>query len=739
MAKDRDEELNSGVPDNVYSLEEMLVEYEATRAARLEEVPFPRPEREKGESAPPKGPRAGGEPPAEAKAPEAPPAGRREPKARKAPPPREEPSSKEASAPEEEKPRRLSFLRKKATPTQEGPEKVVSFPAPPPQSGIEKLRERADDYAQHMFEEEGVEHDKTVRRAERYLPGVDVEEQPPMGRRRARRVLPAAPDLPPGELYQRRGRGLSFLRLRAILVILLSLPLLYVTAAPFFRIPLPGLLGQSYELQVYTLAGLLGAGMLLGADVLLTGLLRVFKLGMGMDTLVSLSCAATLADALTLIPMGGREGQTPYCAISALALGLTMWGSYLKRRGDRRACRTAAMAQQPYLVTLDEEKWNGKDTYAKWTGELAGFGSQIQAPDGAQRIFRFTAPLLFLAALLFSTISSVGQKRPELILWCLSAHLTAAASFSGTLCYAIPWDKLSARLSRSGAALAGWDGTVGTGGGEGILLTDRDLFPVGSVSLNGIKIFGSFSVEKVVGCAATLIRASGCELEKIFHDLLRTQGAVYRRCDRFSVYEGGLAAEIRGEQIFVGSSAFMHLMEIPLPQGLNVKNAVFCAIDGELAGVFALSYNLHNTVRPALSSLIRNRISPVLCTRDFNLIPDMLRQRFKLPVEKMEVPAVEGGRELSDEEQEHSATLSAVLCREGLAPFAEAVVGARRLRGGVRLTASIASVGSAVGLLLCFYLTFVRSFASLSPANLLIFMVMWTVPTLVLSGWVTRY
>ena len=34
----------------------------------------------------------------------------------------------------------------------------------------------------------------------------------------------------------------------------------------------------------------------------------------------------------------------------------------------------------------------------------------------------------------------------------------------------------------------------------------------------------------------------------------------------------------------------MNLMEVPLPQGLNVKNAVFCAIDGELAGIFALNY-----------------------------------------------------------------------------------------------------------------------------------------------------
>ena len=358
------------------------------------------------------------------------------------------------------------------------------------------------------------------------------------------------------------------------------------------------MLSSSYELQVYTLAGMLGVAMLLGIDVLLRGLFHLLRLQMGMDTLVSFSCIATLADALTMISLGGREGQLPYCAVSALALGLTMWGTVLKLQGQRSACRTAASAHEPYLVTLDPGKWNGREAYTKWSGEPAGFGSQIQGADGAQRIFRITSPLLFIAAFLFSILSSLGRQRPELILWCLSATLTAAASFSAALCFGMPWNSLCRRLSGVGAAIAGWDGVAG-GNGRGILLTDADLFPPGAVALNGIKIFGNFSVEKVVAVTATLIRDSGSGLDKIFHDLLRSQGAIYRRCSAFERCEGGLAADIRGEQILVGSAAFMHLMEVALPQGLNVKNAVFCAIDGELAGLFALNYNLHGAVRPA--------------------------------------------------------------------------------------------------------------------------------------------
>ncbi len=629
-------------------------------------------------------------------------------------------------------------------------ERVVDFPAEHPEEeppapsplkkGIDKLLKKADAYAEHMFEEEGVENDADVRTAEKYLPGVDAEEDAvPLRQRRPRRVPAPAPDLPPQELYRRYNRGLSFLRLRAILVLVLALPLLYLTLAPFFHWPLPGMLGSSYSLRVYTLAGMLGAAMLLGADVFLAGFFKVIYSGFGMDTLVSLSCVATLADALTLEIMGGRDGQLPYCAISAFALAMAMWGRYLQRRGQRSACRTAASASEPYLVTLDEEKWNGRPAYAKWSGESVGFGSQIQGSDGAQRIFRVTVPLLFVACILLSLISSLGQERPELILWCLSSTLTAAASFSSLLCFGLPWSRLSLRLAKSGAALAGWDAVAEAGGESGILLTDTDLFPPGAVALNGIKVFGDFPVEKVVACAATLIRDSGSGLDRIFHDLLRAQGAIYRRCEQFAPYEGGLTALVRGDQVLVGSAAFMHLMEIPLPQGLSVKNAVFCAINGELAGVFALNYSLHSAIAPSITALIHNKIGPVLATRDFNLIPAMLRQRFKLPVEKMEFPPVERRSALSAPGQEHNSILTAVLCREGLGPFSEAVVGARRLRVAVGLNATLACLGSAVGVLMAFYLNFVGSFASLSPANLLLFLLAWLVPVLLISGWVERY
>ena len=426
--------------------------------------------------------------------------------------------------------------------------------------------------------------------------------------------------------------------------------------------------------------------------------------------------------------------------VPLFGLFFLLHGTYHKRCALRLSCRTAAAAAEPYLVTLDEGKWNGKDTYAKWSGTPAGFGSQIQMDDGAQRIYRRYCPLLLLGCVLLSVMVSVGMGKPQHLLWCLSATFTAATALGGSLVYARPFHKVARRLAQSGAALAGWSGMVQSRKGDRVVITDGDLFPPGYVEFNGIKVFGDYSIERVVSYTATLIRDSGSGLTKLFHDLMRAQGGIFRQADHLCCYEGGgLSANIRGYQVLVGSAAFMNLMEVSLPQGVHVKNAVFCAVDGEMAGIFALNYTLPDMVFPSLEALMRERVAPVLATRDFNLIPAMLHQRFKLAADKMDFPPVERRRELSDPDQPHNSTITAVLCREGLLPYADSVVGARRLRRSTRLGAVLACVGSTIGLLLAAYLTSVDAYGSLSPLNLLIFLLFWLAPVWFLTSWVPRY
>ena len=620
-------------------------------------------------------------------------------------------------------------------PRKEPSPKITRLTPPEPEedSFLSRILNRADRFASRMFEHE--EPSEEEQKAEQYMPGVDVEHPHETHRRFVprRRKVRTWPDTPPQELAAKYGKGLGWLRIRRFLVFFLALPLLYLSLAGPFSLPLPAPLDENW-LQIWICAGIHLMALGLSYDLVWAGISRL-----GADTLTVFASLATLADACTMNFIGNRSESLPYSLICVLALGFGLWGKYMKQLTLRISCRTATAAKTPYLVTLDENRWDGRSVFSKWPGEVKGFGSQIQSADGAMRVFRTAAPLLMLACLLFSLMASVGKDRPELLLWCLSATLCACASFSAALAFTLPWRILSRRLAGVGAALAGWEGIRRQAKNTGILLSDTDLFPPGSVDMNGVKVFPNHSLDKVVSVTATLIRETGSGLDRAFYELLHSQGCVYRKAEDVRLYEGGLSATVRGEHVLVGNSSFMHMMEIPMPAGLNVRNAVFCAIDGELAGIFAQTYALHATVRPSLGALIENKISPIMATRDFNLVPAMLHQRFKLPAERMEFPDHARRRDLSDPAQSHDLPLVCILCREGIGPLSEAVVGAKRLCHATRTSSTLAVIGSVIGLLLAFYLTAQMAFTSLSVLSLLVFLLMWLVPTLLISSWVNRY
>ena len=55
------------------------------------------------------------------------------------------------------------------------------------------------------------------------------------------------------------------------------------------------------------------------------------------------------------------------------------------------------------------------------------------------------------------------------------------------------------------------------------------------------------------------------------------------------------------------------------------------------------------------------------------------------------------------------------------------------------MAAVLSCLGAAAGLLLAFYLTYMGAYASLSASNLLVFLLMWLVPTPLIAGMVNKY
>ena len=489
---------------------------------------------------------------------------------------------------------------------------------------------------------------------------------------------------------------------------------------------------DSLKNQALALLGCLTLSVLLTHQVFAEGARMLARKRCTSELLASLSAVVSALDCGAALLLPQRTAVTPYAAVSAMGLAFALWGLSRRSRGAYDTFRSAAVDDEPpYLVTETEKG------ACKQRGAVPGFYTAASADDVGVLWQTALLPVVLVATFVFAGLSSLGQGRGSDFLLNWSALLAAGATFSLPLSWSLPWSRLARHLQKAGCAVAGWAGASRIAGRKSMIVTDSDLFPPGTIQLNGVKVFGE-ELSKAASYAATLARCAGCGLERLFDGLVRSEGGRYEEAVDFSFYEeGGYSAAIHGESVLLGTASFMRKMDVRLPAGINLKTGIFLAVDRQLAAVFAVKYNAAENVDFALRMMRRSHITPILAARDPNITPALLKRKFYKKV-KVEYPDLSARVALSEAEQDRGLP-RALLFREGLLPYAETVVGSHRLCRAARRGVGLSLLGSAAGTLLAFYMAFLGKYSLMTPLALLAFLLLWVLPVLLMSDWAGRY
>jgi hypothetical protein len=295
---------------------------------------------------------------------------------------------------------------------------------------------------------------------------------------------------------------------------------------------------------------------------------------------------------------------------------------------------------------------------------------------------------------------------------------------------------LELRLHKLGSVLCGWKGAKRLSGKRYFPITHEDLFPEGSVKLNGMKFFSQREPDQIISYAAALITHEQGTLTTVFSQLLDSRNGMHYHPRDFRFYDDGIGGVVNGEPVLVGSLDFLHTMGVEVPEGIRVNHAVCISVDGELCGLFAVVYERSRAVAAGLSALCACRgVAPLVVSNDFMLTPGFLRSKLGAHPKRVRFPERAERVQLQERTADENAKAVLLTTREGLAPLAFGVVGARALWASCRAGTVIYMLGGILGLAMMLTLTLLGAVHLISPANMFLYQLVWLIPGLLVTDW----
>ena len=474
--------------------------------------------------------------------------------------------------------------------------------------------------------------------------------------------------------------------------------LLFVMFWISIGLPVPGMLKLSVVSNAVCLGLQLGV-LLLCLDVVTTGVMNAFRGKIGADSMAVFACLLTSIDALLTAKTDFVTPHMSLCLISSLSLAGEMFAAVLHARAMRKALRVPAIGKRCFAVTGETDAKTGDITILKSVRPSFGFVRRSEQSSPDEDLFRKISLPLMVLALVFSLVIAFVKKDPADFAYIFSVVFCPAVPFAAMCCYSLPFFLGSMRIFPSGAAIAGWSGMSDIGQSKNLIVTDRDLFPDGTVEIGTIRVFADEDPARIISYAGSMMAAAGSCSAPAFGSLMERNGCRTRSIENFEYLAGGgMKGVIDSRMILCGSTDLMRLMNVRIPFRLVDKTSVLLAVDGILCGIFNMKYTAKPQVREALIDLMRSNRHPVFAIRDFNVTPEMLHVAFDVATDGYDFPPYIDRFDMSSAEPGEDSQIAAIICREGLGPLVHTADTARSIYSATRINTVLAVFSAIFGL-----------------------------------------
>ena len=347
-----------------------------------------------------------------------------------------------------------------------------------------------------------------------------------------------------------------------------------------------------------------------------------------------------------------------YAVVLSAILFLNAAGKLTMIRRIHSNFRFVTSKEQKYAVrTYDDYNTSLKMTkdsvaekpliaYQCKAGFLKRFLELSYNPDPSESASQLLAPIGLVSSLVVCIACLLITRNVPSALSTLAAASCACVAVSNMLSVNLPISRLCKTARRAGAMVVGYEAVEQLGNVNAVLVDAEEIFPRGTVVLNGIKTFGNRDgATSAIMAASALMQELGGPLSGVFDQVISENEDALPEVEDFAYEEGGgIIGQVDGRKIYIGDRALLIRHQIDVPpreeetQYLSGnKLIVYIAVEETVSAMLILTYSADRRKKTELQRLEESGVSVLLRTTDPNVTPQMVSRLFGIDANSVSI------------------------------------------------------------------------------------------------------
>lgn len=379
--------------------------------------------------------------------------------------------------------------------------------------------------------------------------------------------------------------------------------------------------------------------------------------------------------------------------------------------------------------------------YQRQTGFFRNFLRNSYEPDPSEQASQSMAPLLFLGSLALCAVSLVLTRSAGAAITALTAAACVSAPVTNMLCINMPVSRLCALARRCGTMLVGNPSVDYFCNTNALMLDAKELFPKGTVILNGIKTFRGQRIDEAIMDATAVMCTLGGPLSDLFEQIVQHRRDILPKAENITYEdERGVTGWVGGRRTLVGTRRLLEQHGLTPPSRdyenkylLGGKKVVYLASQGELVAMFVISYHSDKRRALELRRMEENGVSLILRTTDPNMTPEFVAECFGLDPHSVRILPETLGAVYQKQIETPRERGDALFVTKGRpASMMRMLTACVREKSNITMATLLQTVGVILGFVLVAFLVFYSGLGQLSTLSLLLYQLFWIAAVLII-------